>query len=81
MTNEYGGTILKQLQRLGTSLDCSRECFTMDEKGQMLLYKEGIISGFNEVFMISQVGMCIVNYNIQVDYHDIEDKTQTWWSV
>ncbi|KAL1565987.1 Valine--tRNA ligase, mitochondrial 1 [Salvia divinorum] len=30
--NEYGGTILKQLRRLGASLDWSRECFTMDEK-------------------------------------------------
>ncbi|KAL8036187.1 hypothetical protein ABFS82_12G140100 [Erythranthe guttata] len=48
--NEYGGTILKQLRRLGASLDWSRECFTMDEKRSkavteafVRLHKEGLI--------------------------------------
>ncbi|KAL6496268.1 Valine--tRNA ligase, mitochondrial 1 [Orobanche gracilis] len=48
--NEYGGTILKQLRRLGASLDWSRECFTMDEKRSIAvteafvrLHKEGLI--------------------------------------
>ncbi|KAK6126186.1 hypothetical protein DH2020_040067 [Rehmannia glutinosa] len=48
--NEYGGTILKQLRRLGASLDWSRECFTMDEKRSVAvteafvrLHKEGLI--------------------------------------
>ncbi|KVI04024.1 Aminoacyl-tRNA synthetase, class 1a, anticodon-binding [Cynara cardunculus var. scolymus] len=48
--NEHGGTILKQLRRLGASLDWSRECFTMDEKRSravseafVRLYKEGLI--------------------------------------
>ncbi len=29
--NQYGGTIIKQLRRLGSSCDWERECFTMDE--------------------------------------------------
>ncbi|XP_041997583.1 valine--tRNA ligase, mitochondrial 1-like isoform X4 [Salvia splendens] len=48
--NEYGGTILKQLRRLGASLDWSRECFTLDEKRSravtesfIRLHKEGLI--------------------------------------
>ncbi|MBA0645042.1 hypothetical protein Goklo_013180, partial [Gossypium klotzschianum] len=48
--DEYGGTILGQLRRLGASLDWSRECFTMDEKRSKAvmeafnrLYKEGLI--------------------------------------
>ncbi|KAE8673595.1 Valine--tRNA ligase [Hibiscus syriacus] len=48
--NEYGGTILRQLRRMGASLDWSRECFTMDEKRSKAvteacnrLYKEGLI--------------------------------------
>ncbi|XP_041998010.1 valine--tRNA ligase, mitochondrial 1-like isoform X4 [Salvia splendens] len=48
--NEYGGTILKQLRRLGASLDWSRECFTMDEKRSravteafVRLHKQGLI--------------------------------------
>ncbi|KAL1567876.1 Valine--tRNA ligase, mitochondrial 1 [Salvia divinorum] len=48
--NEYGGQILKQLRRLGASLDWSRECFTMDEKRSravteafVRLHKEGLI--------------------------------------
>ncbi|CAN1299052.1 Valine--tRNA ligase, mitochondrial 1 [Linum perenne] len=47
---EYGGTILGQLRRLGASLDWSRECFTMDEKRSraiteefVRLYEEGLI--------------------------------------
>ncbi|KAK1591345.1 hypothetical protein Q3G72_006241 [Acer saccharum] len=49
-TKEYGGTILRQLRRLGASLDWSRECFTMDEKRSravteafVRLYEEGLI--------------------------------------
>jgi valyl-tRNA synthetase len=30
--NEYGNRITTQLRRLGSSLDWSRECFTMDER-------------------------------------------------
>lgn len=47
---EYGGTIIKQLRRLGASADWSRERFTMDEglsravrKVFVQLHKEGLI--------------------------------------
>ncbi|KAF6175611.1 hypothetical protein GIB67_022613 [Kingdonia uniflora] len=48
--NEYGGTILNQERRLATSLDWSRECFTMDEQRSkavteafVQLYRENLI--------------------------------------
>jgi valyl-tRNA synthetase len=48
--DEYGGTILNQLRRLGASLDWSRECFTMDKprskavtEAFVRLYKQGLI--------------------------------------
>jgi len=47
---EFGGTIIKQLKRLGASCDFSRERFTMDEgfssavrKAFVELYKKGLI--------------------------------------
>ncbi|GJM99456.1 hypothetical protein PR202_ga16554 [Eleusine coracana subsp. coracana] len=47
---QYGGTILNQLRRLGASLDWSREAFTMDEQRSkavteafIRLHKEGLI--------------------------------------
>ncbi|MGZ4826168.1 MAG: valine--tRNA ligase [Terriglobales bacterium] len=46
----YGGTILKQMKRLGTSVDWDREYFTMDERLSravkevfVRLYEEGLI--------------------------------------
>ncbi len=48
--NEYGGTITKQLRRLGASCDWSRERFTMDEglskavrEAFVTLYERGLI--------------------------------------
>lgn len=48
--NEYGGTIIQQLRRLGTSCDWERERFTMDEglshavrKVFVELYNKGVI--------------------------------------
>lgn len=48
--NEYGGTIVGQLKRLGCSCDWTREAFTMDEKRDkavreafVRLYKKGLI--------------------------------------
>ncbi|KAL1218983.1 Valine--tRNA ligase, mitochondrial 1 [Cardamine amara subsp. amara] len=48
--NKYGGRIQIQLRRMGSSLDWSRECFTMDEQRSkavteafVLLHKEGLI--------------------------------------
>ncbi len=47
---QYGGTIVKQLRKLGSSCDWSREAFTMDEKCSkavievfIKLYNEGLI--------------------------------------
>ena len=46
----YGGAILEQMKRLGTSVDWSREYFTMDEKlsravreAFVRLYEQGLI--------------------------------------
>ncbi len=48
--NQYGGRIVEQLKRLGSSLDWSREAFTMDEKCNKAvkhvfvnLYNKGLI--------------------------------------
>ncbi|KAF7035505.1 hypothetical protein CFC21_046373 [Triticum aestivum] len=48
--DQYGGTILGQLRRLGASLDWSRECFTMDDQRSkavteafVRLHKDGLI--------------------------------------
>ncbi|KAL7095805.1 hypothetical protein ACP275_10G045500 [Erythranthe tilingii] len=50
MKNLYRDTILRQLRRLGASLDWSRECYTMDEKRSLAvteafvrLHKDGLI--------------------------------------
>ncbi|KAJ4889715.1 Valine--tRNA ligase [Raphanus sativus] len=49
-THKYSGTIKTQLRRLGSSLDWSRECFTMDEQRSkavveafVRLHKESVI--------------------------------------
>ncbi|KAK3034819.1 hypothetical protein RJ639_033724 [Escallonia herrerae] len=79
--NEYGGIILKQLRRLGASLDWSRECFTMDEKRSkavteafVRLYKEGLI--YRDVRLVNWD--CVLRTaisDIEVDYLDIKDRT------
>ncbi|OWM81057.1 hypothetical protein CDL15_Pgr007088 [Punica granatum] len=76
---EYGGTILKQLRRLGASLDWSRECFTMDEKRSravteafIRLHKEGLIYRLSASF----VGcMAFSSLGLYVDYVDIKQRT------
>ncbi|VVA98452.1 unnamed protein product [Arabis nemorensis] len=54
--NEYGGKIQAQLRRLGSSLDWSRECFTLDEQRSkavteafVRLHKEGLIYRANRL--------------------------------
>ncbi|XAR47991.1 Valine--tRNA ligase [Bertholletia excelsa] len=79
--NGYGGTILKQLRCLGTSLDWSRECFTMDEKRSkavteafVRLYKEGLI--YRDLRLVNWD--CILRTaisDIEVDYLDIKERT------
>ncbi|KAJ0471091.1 putative valine--tRNA ligase [Helianthus annuus] len=79
--DEYGGTILKQLRRLGASLDWSRECFTMDDKRSnavteafVRLYKEGLI--YRDLRLVNWD--CVLRTaisDIEVDYIDIKEKT------
>nr|XP_043627518.1 valine--tRNA ligase, mitochondrial 1 [Erigeron canadensis] len=78
---DYGGTILQQLRRLGASLDWSRECFTMDEKRSnavteafVRLYKEGLI--YRDLRLVNWD--CVLRTaisDIEVDYVDIKEKT------
>ncbi|KAK4481061.1 hypothetical protein RD792_011931 [Penstemon davidsonii] len=79
--NEYGGTILQQLRRLGASLDWSRECFTMDEKRSMAvteafvrLYKEGLI--YRDLRLVNWD--CVLRTaisDIEVEYIEIKERT------
>ncbi|KAL1565985.1 Valine--tRNA ligase, mitochondrial 1 [Salvia divinorum] len=79
--NEYGGTILKQLRRLGASLDWSRECFTMDEKRSravteafVRLHKLGLI--YRDIRLVNWD--CVLRTaisDIEVDYIDIKERT------
>ncbi|KAG6412055.1 hypothetical protein SASPL_124718 [Salvia splendens] len=84
--NEYGGTILKQLRRLGASLDWSRECFTMDEKRSravteafVRLHKQGLIyrkPNFRDIRLVNWD--CVLRTaisDIEVDYIDIKERT------
>ncbi|KAI4364514.1 hypothetical protein MLD38_020594 [Melastoma candidum] len=79
--NEYGGTILKQLRRLGASLDWSRECFTMDDKRSravteafVRLYKDGLI--YRDLRLVNWD--CILRTaisDIEANYVDIKERT------
>lgn len=79
--DEYGGTILKQLRRLGASLDWSRECFTMDEKRSravteafVRLYQEGLI--YRDIRLVNWD--CVLRTaisDIEVDYIEIKERT------
>ncbi|CAN1779830.1 Valine--tRNA ligase, mitochondrial 1 [Linum perenne] len=78
---EYGGTILGQLRRLGASLDWSRECFTMDEKRSraiteefVRLYEEGLIYRDHRLVNWDCTLRTAVS-DIEVDYTDIKEKT------
>ncbi|KAJ8759608.1 hypothetical protein K2173_008789 [Erythroxylum novogranatense] len=80
--DEYGGTILNQLRRLGASLDWSRECFTMDEKRSkavieefVRLYKEGLI--YRDLRLVNwDCTLRTAISDIEVDYMDIKEKTK-----
>uniref|UniRef100_A0A6N2LDC4 Valine--tRNA ligase, mitochondrial n=1 Tax=Salix viminalis TaxID=40686 RepID=A0A6N2LDC4_SALVM len=77
---EYGGTILKQLRRLGASLDWSRECFTMDDKRSRAvveefnrLYKEGLI--YRDIRLINwDCTLRTAISDVEVDYVDIKER-------
>ncbi|XP_050219299.1 valine--tRNA ligase, mitochondrial 1 [Mercurialis annua] len=78
---EYGGTILGQLRRLGASLDWSRECFTMDEQRSkavieefVRLYKEGLI--YRDLRLVNwDCTLRTAISEIEVDYTDIKERT------
>ncbi|GAB2242518.1 hypothetical protein Droror1_Dr00019293 [Drosera rotundifolia] len=79
--NEYGGTILRQQHRLGSSLDWSRECFTMDEKrcravteAFVRLFKEGLIYRALRLVNWDCVLRTAIS-DIEVDYQDIKERT------
>ncbi|CAK7339762.1 unnamed protein product [Dovyalis caffra] len=77
---EYGGTILKQLRRLGASLDWSRECFTMDDKRSkavteefIRLYKEGLI--YRDIRLVNwDCTLRTAISDVEVDYVDIKER-------
>ncbi|KAL3839603.1 hypothetical protein ACJIZ3_024194 [Penstemon smallii] len=79
--NKHGGIIQQQLQRLGASLDWSRECFTMDKKRSMAvteafvrLYKEGLI--YRDLRLVNwDCSMRTSISDIEVEYIEIKERT------
>ncbi|KAF0913119.1 hypothetical protein E2562_020255 [Oryza meyeriana var. granulata] len=79
--DEYGGTILNQLRRLGASLDWSRECFTMDKprskavtEAFVRLYKQGLIyRDYRPVNWDCTLRTAISD--VEVDYLEIKEET------
>eukprot|EP00262_Sarcandra_glabra_P008440 TRINITY_DN2196_c1_g1_i2.p1 TRINITY_DN2196_c1_g1~~TRINITY_DN2196_c1_g1_i2.p1 ORF type:complete len:1056 (+),score=239.90 TRINITY_DN2196_c1_g1_i2:303-3470(+) len=79
--DEYGDTILNQARRLGTSLDWSRECFTMDEKRSkavteafVRLYREGLIYRDHRLVNWDCTLRTAIS-DIEVDHEDIKERT------
>uniref|UniRef100_A0A0D9VNJ4 valine--tRNA ligase n=1 Tax=Leersia perrieri TaxID=77586 RepID=A0A0D9VNJ4_9ORYZ len=79
--NEYGGTILNQLRRLGASLDWSRECFTMDEprskavtEAFVRLYKQGLI--YRDYRLVNwDCTLRTAISDVEVDHQEIKEET------
>ncbi|HWQ69551.1 MAG TPA: valine--tRNA ligase, partial [Patescibacteria group bacterium] len=75
---ESGGTIIRQLKRLGASCDWERECFTMDEDRQeavrevfVRLYDEGLI--YRGERLINWCPRCQTALSdIEVEYEDTQ---------
>ncbi|MDR1755326.1 MAG: valine--tRNA ligase [Eubacterium sp.] len=82
--NEYGGRIVKQLKKLGSSCDWSRERFTLDEgcskavgKVFVELYKKGKI--YHGVRIINWCPVCRTSISdIEVEY---EEKEGSFWHI
>jgi valyl-tRNA synthetase len=74
---KYGSTIIKQLQRLGTSCDWERERFTMDESCSKAvrtvfvnLYQKGLI--YQGDFIINWCPRCLTALSdLEVEHEDI----------
>jgi valyl-tRNA synthetase len=74
----YGGVILKQMKRLGTSVDWSREYFTMDERMShavreafVRLYEEGLI--YRGKYIVNWCPRCITAVS---DLEVVHEETQ-----
>ncbi len=75
---ESGGTIIRQLKRLGVSCDWERECFTMDEDRQQAvrevfvrLYDDGLI--YRGERLINWCSRCQTALSdIEVEYEDTQ---------
>ncbi len=73
---KYGGVIIDQLKRLGTSLDWTRERFTMDEGFSyavryvfVQLYKEGLI--YRDYYLVNQCPKCgTVLSDIEIEHKE-----------
>lgn len=73
----YGGTICSQLRRLGSSLDWSRECFTMDaslshsvNEAFVRLYEQGLI--YRDIRLVNWcTRLNTAISDIEVDYIDV----------
>jgi valyl-tRNA synthetase len=76
----YGGTILKQMKRLGTSVDWDREYFTMDERLSravkevfVRLYDEGLIYRGN--YIVNWCPRCVTAISdLEVVHEDTQGK-------
>jgi len=77
---KYGGVIVNQLKRLGTSLDWTRERFTLDKGFQRAvirvfvdLYKEGLI--YRDYYLVNRCPHCrTVLSDIEVEHKELESK-------
>jgi len=79
---EYGGTIVNQLRRLGSSVDWSREVFTMDEirsravtETFVRLHEKGLIYRDNRLVNWCCTLRTAIS-DIEVDYIDIDGPTR-----
>jgi len=76
----YGGVILQQMKRLGTSVDWSREYFTMDERMSravreafVRLYEEGLI--YRGKYIVNWCPRCITAVSdLEVAHEDTQGK-------
>jgi valyl-tRNA synthetase len=77
---KYGAVIVNQLKRLGTSLDWTRERFTLDNGFQRAvirvfvdLYKEGLI--YRDYYLVNRCPHCgTVLSDIEVEHKELESK-------
>jgi valyl-tRNA synthetase len=78
---KYGNTICQQLRDIGSSLDWSRECFTLDKTREI-----AVIEAFNRFYDEGKIfrGTRLVNWcpylrtalsDLEVDYLDLTEKT------